>query len=78
MSWLVLIGPGSRIPLGVLAAAAAATIAGPETFRYVPLAHARASKQLRLVTVAGHAQNSCYVVSLDWGRQFASSAPSAR
>jgi hypothetical protein len=43
-----------------------------------PLAHARASKQLRLITVAGHAQNSCYVVSLDWGRQFASSAPSAQ
>ena len=31
VSWLVLIGPGFLIPLGVLAAAAAATIAGPET-----------------------------------------------
>ena len=33
VSWLVLIGPGFLIPLGVLAAAAAATIAGPETSR---------------------------------------------
>ena len=31
VSWLVLIGPGFLIPLGVLAAAAATTIAGPET-----------------------------------------------
>ena len=76
VSWLVLIGPGFLIPLGVLAAGPRPRSPAPDV-PYVPLAHARASKQLKLVTVAGHAQNSCYVVSLDWGRQFASSAPSA-